>query len=98
LHKVITRNAYYPGLPIYKRFKLIRKPSDAFPFGLIVSVLALIICHMHSKNFHRTVLDLMGLKKGHFNERRVELAFEFEFWYDFTVDSRLKPFRCFGFC
>lgn len=46
LYKTIAKDTYYLGKTIDRKFKLLRKSFNIFLIGIIVSVIAFIVCHL----------------------------------------------------
>ncbi len=51
LYNTIARDTFHLGQVIDKKFKLLRKSFDVFLLGIILSVLAFILCHLLFKDF-----------------------------------------------
>lgn len=46
LYKTIAKDTFYLGKVIDKKFKLLRKSFNTFLVGIILSVIAFILCHL----------------------------------------------------
>jgi len=46
LYKIIAKDTYHLGKVIDKKFKLLRKSFNIFLIGIIVSIIAFILCHL----------------------------------------------------
>jgi len=46
LYKTIAKDTYYLGKVIDRKFKLLRKSFNIFLIGIIISVIAFILCHL----------------------------------------------------